>query len=64
MLAAAGCPARQVLFVGNNLACDVTAPMAHGMRTALVRPHGPRPGEELRLLYLTGMPTLGIFLLE
>ena len=47
VLAAAGCPAGQVLFVGDNLACDVIAPMAHGMRAALVRPHGLRPGEEL-----------------
>jgi hypothetical protein len=36
-----------VLFAGDDLACDVIAPMAHGRRAALVRPHGLRPGEEL-----------------
>jgi hypothetical protein len=36
-----------VLFVGDNVACNVIAPMTHGMRAALVRPHGLRPGEEL-----------------
>jgi hypothetical protein len=40
VLAAAGAPPEQVLFVGDNLQCDVTAPLAHGMRAALVRPSG------------------------
>jgi len=43
MLAAAGCPASEVLFVGG----DVAGPVALGMRAAFVRPHGARPGEEL-----------------
>jgi HAD superfamily hydrolase (TIGR01549 family) len=47
VLAAAEAPDEQVLFVGDNLQCDVAAPLAHGMRAALVRPHGLRPGEEL-----------------
>jgi FMN phosphatase YigB (HAD superfamily) len=47
VLAAAGCPASEVLFVGDNFACDVAGPVAHGMRAALVRPDGLRPGEEL-----------------
>jgi HAD superfamily hydrolase (TIGR01509 family) len=47
VLAAAGAPPEQVLFVGDNLDCDVTAPIAHGMRAALVRPKGLRPGEVL-----------------
>ena len=47
VLTAAGCPARQVLFVGDNLSCDVTTPVTRGMRAALVRPHGLRPGEVL-----------------
>jgi HAD superfamily hydrolase (TIGR01549 family) len=47
VLAAAGAPPDQVLFVGDNLDCDVTAPITHGMRAALVRPHGLRPGEAL-----------------
>jgi FMN phosphatase YigB (HAD superfamily) len=47
VVVAAGCPASQVLFVGDNLACDVAAPVAHGMRAALVRPQGLRPGEKL-----------------
>lgn len=46
-LAAAGAPPGQVLFVGDNFACDVAGPVAHGMRAALVRPHGLRPGEAL-----------------
>lgn len=46
-LAAAEAPPDQVLFVGDNLECDVVAPLAHGMRAALVRPHGLRQGEEL-----------------
>ena len=47
MLAAAGCPASQVLFVGDNFACDVAGPVAHGMQAVLVRPRGLRLGEEL-----------------
>jgi hypothetical protein len=47
VLAAAGCPVGQVLFVGDNFACDVAGPVAHGMRAALVRPDGLRPEEEL-----------------
>jgi HAD superfamily hydrolase (TIGR01549 family) len=47
VLAAAGAPPEQVLFVGDNLRCDVVAPLAHGMRAALVRPEGLRPGESL-----------------
>jgi len=47
VLAAAGCPAQQLLFVGNNLRHDVAAPMARGMRAALVRPHGLQPAEQL-----------------
>jgi putative hydrolase of the HAD superfamily len=47
VLAAAEAPPGQVLFVGDNLQCDVAAPLAHGMRAALVRPHGLRPGEIL-----------------
>jgi FMN phosphatase YigB (HAD superfamily) len=47
LLAAADSPPEQVLFVGDNLQCDVVAPLAHGMRAALVRPHGLRPGEAL-----------------
>jgi FMN phosphatase YigB (HAD superfamily) len=46
-LAAAGCPASQVLFVGDNFACDVAGPVAHGMQAVLVRPRGLRLGEEL-----------------
>lgn len=47
VLAAAGAPPGQVLFVGDNLQCDVVAPLAHGMRAALVRPQWLRPGETL-----------------
>ena len=47
VLAAADVSPAQVLLVGDNLQCDVTAPLAHGMRAALVRPHGPKPGEAL-----------------
>jgi HAD superfamily hydrolase (TIGR01549 family) len=47
VLAAAGAPPEQVLFVGDNLQADVVAPLTHGMRAVLVRPHGLRPGEEL-----------------
>ena len=47
VLAAAGAPPGQVLFVGDNFACDVAGPVAHGMRAALVRPDGLCPGEEL-----------------
>lgn len=34
-------------FVGDNMACDITAPLAHSMRAAIVRPHGLVPGETL-----------------
>jgi endonuclease/exonuclease/phosphatase family metal-dependent hydrolase len=44
LLDAARCPADQVLFCGDNLHNDVAAPLAHGMRAALVRPGGLRPG--------------------
>jgi len=47
VLAAAGCPASEVLFVGDHLENDVAGPARHGMRTALVRPRGLRPGEVL-----------------
>ena len=47
VLAAAGARPGQVLFVGDNLGCDVAAPLAHGMRAALVRPRGLRTGEKL-----------------
>jgi HAD superfamily hydrolase (TIGR01549 family) len=47
VLAAADCPADQVLFVGDHLENDAAAPARHGMRTALVRPRGLRPGEVL-----------------
>lgn len=47
LLAAAGCPAGQVLVCGNNLRNDVAAPLEHGMRAVLVRPGGLRPGELL-----------------
>ena len=45
VLTAAGAPPEQVLFVGDNLQCDIIAPLAHGMRVALVRPEGLQPGE-------------------
>ena len=47
VLAAAEAPPGQVLFVGDSLRCDVVGPLAHGMRAALVRSHGLRPGEAL-----------------
>jgi HAD superfamily hydrolase (TIGR01549 family) len=47
VLAAAGCPAGQVLFVGDHLENDAAAPAGRGMRTALIRPRGLRPGEVL-----------------
>lgn len=47
MLAAAEASPEQVLFVGDHLQNDVAAPISHGMRAALIRPHGLRPGEEL-----------------
>jgi FMN phosphatase YigB (HAD superfamily) len=47
LVPAAEAPPEQVLFVGDNLACDVAGPLAHAMQAALVRPHGLRPGEEL-----------------
>ena len=47
VLAAAEAPPGQVLFVGDNLQCDVAAPLSHGMRAALVRPHGLKPAETL-----------------
>ena len=37
-----------MLFVGDNFERDVAAPIAHGMRAALVRSHGLRPGEALQ----------------
>jgi putative hydrolase of the HAD superfamily len=47
VLAAAEAPPEQVLFVGDNIQCDVIAPLAHGMRAVLVRPNGLRFGEAL-----------------
>jgi FMN phosphatase YigB (HAD superfamily) len=47
VLAAADCPAGQVLFVGDLLENDAAAPARHGMQTAVVRPRGLRPGEVL-----------------
>jgi FMN phosphatase YigB (HAD superfamily) len=47
VLTAAEAPPDQVLFVGDHLEHDRSAPIAHGMRAALVRPHGLSPGEVL-----------------
>jgi FMN phosphatase YigB (HAD superfamily) len=47
LLAAAGCPADQVLVCGDNLRNDVAAPLEHGMHAALIRPGGLRTGEVL-----------------
>jgi FMN phosphatase YigB (HAD superfamily) len=47
VLAAAESPPERVLFVGDNLTNDVATPITHGMRAALIRPHGLRPGEVL-----------------
>jgi FMN phosphatase YigB (HAD superfamily) len=47
VVAAAEAPPEQVLFVGDNIETDVAAPMTHGMRAALIRPHGLQPGERL-----------------
>jgi FMN phosphatase YigB (HAD superfamily) len=40
-------PASEVLFVGNNIAHDITGPLRAGIRACLVRPHGLQPGEVL-----------------
>jgi FMN phosphatase YigB (HAD superfamily) len=47
VLAAAESPPEQVLFVGDHLGNDVAAPITHGMRAALIRPHGLRADETL-----------------
>jgi len=47
VLAATEAPAEQVLFVGDSIDCNVATPISHGMRAALVRPHGLRPGQVL-----------------
>ncbi|MFC5187150.1 HAD family hydrolase [Actinomadura harenae] len=47
VLAAADCAPGELLFVGDNLRDDVTGPIGHEMRAALVRPDGLRGGEEL-----------------
>jgi FMN phosphatase YigB (HAD superfamily) len=58
VLAAAGAPPEQVLFVGDNFACDVAGPVAHGMQAVLVRPDRMlRPGEELP----AGVPVISHF---
>ena len=41
---AAGCPEGKVLFAGDDLACDVIAPMAHG-DTAYETLHSVIPAE-------------------
>ncbi|MBV9383791.1 MAG: HAD family hydrolase [Streptosporangiaceae bacterium] len=63
VLATAGCPASQILFVGDNLENDVVAPIAGGMHAALVRPGGLRPGETLPegallIRHVSDLPTL------
>jgi FMN phosphatase YigB (HAD superfamily) len=47
VITAARCPADEVLFVGDRIDYDVTAPMRAGMQACLVRPGGLRPGESL-----------------
>jgi FMN phosphatase YigB (HAD superfamily) len=47
VIAAAQCPASQVLFVGNSITNDVVGPMRAGMQACLVRPDGLRTGEQL-----------------
>jgi FMN phosphatase YigB (HAD superfamily) len=47
VIAAARCPAGEVLFVGDRIDHDVAGPMRAGMRACLVRPDGLRAGEAL-----------------
>jgi FMN phosphatase YigB (HAD superfamily) len=63
VLAAAGRPADQVLFVGDHMENDAGVPARRGMRTALVRPRGLRPGEVLSdgtllITHVRELPTL------
>ncbi|MFC5186799.1 HAD family hydrolase [Actinomadura harenae] len=44
---AAQCEPGELLFVGDNFDDDVSGPIAHGMRAALVRPDGIHDGELL-----------------
>ncbi|MFC5183452.1 HAD family hydrolase [Actinomadura harenae] len=46
-LTAADCDPGELLFVGDNLRHDVTEPIRHGIRGALVRPNGLRSNEHL-----------------
>jgi FMN phosphatase YigB (HAD superfamily) len=66
LLAAAGCPAGQVLVCGDSLRNDVAAPLEHGMRAVLVRPDGLRPGELLpdRALMISHVADLPALVLE
>jgi HAD-hyrolase-like len=63
VLAAAESPPGQVLFVGDNLDCDVAAPIAYGMRAALVcldglRPGGALPDGALLIRHVRDLPAL------
>ncbi|WP_158558234.1 HAD family hydrolase [Spongiactinospora gelatinilytica] len=67
VLNAAACPPEQVLFVGNNYRTDVAAPISHGMRAVLIRPHGRLiDGEELPIDHaqVISFPRLPAFLGE
>ncbi|MFC7640263.1 HAD family hydrolase [Streptosporangium lutulentum] len=41
---ATGCPAGEILFVGDTPAKDAFGPHGHGMRAALISPEGRPPG--------------------
>lgn len=47
VIAAANCRSDEILFIGDSIRSDVAAPLRAGMRAALVRPCGLRPGETL-----------------
>ncbi|MQA93133.1 MAG: HAD hydrolase-like protein [Streptosporangiales bacterium] len=47
VIAAAECEPGEILFVGDSIRSDVVGPMKAGMRAALIRPCGMRPGENL-----------------
>ena len=58
VLAAAGCPASEVLFVGDHLENDVAGPARHGTRTALVRPGEVLPDGALLITHVRELPSL------
>ncbi|MEU9887571.1 HAD family hydrolase [Sphaerisporangium sp. NPDC051011] len=62
VVGAAGCPAGEILFVGDTPAKDALGPYSHGMRAALISPAGRPPGLDPRIDVIAHLAQLPAYL--